>query len=442
MAALQALAALGCKPLHSRIPRKGLRKRRKPALSPPRDAPVTRRIKAIPRNDYSPSAICVAHRLPTDGRNTLMPRRRQQSGAVHRPEPPLNKRTRMGLFGRNATTVGLDIGSGLIKLVAISHASGGPVLTKVAFTSVVNDAIVEGEVMDPAIVAEAIKGLMASAGIKAKKVVTAVGGRDVIIKKIAMDRMKEAEAREVIRWEAEQHVPFDMDNVELDFQILDPEAEGLQMTVLLVAAKRELVEHKLALLSDVGLEASVMDVDAFALHNAFEVNYPEAMHGVVGLVNIGHETTNINILDDGVPVLTRDIPIGTRRFKEDLQRERGLSADEADAVLRGAETPTRRWIRCSSRAARSSPSASSAPRRSSSRPAGRPAASAGSSPPAAGPASRGSTRCCRTGCASRSSWPIRSRSSRWRTASSTSSRSTRSRPLLMLPIGLALRSAA
>jgi type IV pilus assembly protein PilM len=243
----------------------------------------------------------------------------------------------MGLFGRNATTVGLDIGSGLIKLVAISHASGGPVLTKVAFTSVVNDAIVEGEVMDPGIVAEAIKGLMASAGIKGKKVVCAVGGRDVIIKKIAMDRMKEAEAREVIRWEAEQHVPFDMDNVELDFQILDPEAEGLQMTVLLVAAKRELVEHKLALLSDIGLEASIIDVDAFALHNAFEVNYPEAMRGVVGLVNIGHETTNINILDEGIPVLTRDIPIGTRRFKEDLQRERGLSADEADRVLQGGD---------------------------------------------------------------------------------------------------------
>ena len=254
--------------------------------------------------------------------------------------PPLNKRIRMGLFGRNATTVGLDIGSGLIKLVAISHASGGPVLTKVAFTSVVNDAIVEGEVMDPAIVADAIKGLMASAGLKGKKVVCAVGGRDVIIKKIAMDRMKEAEAREVIRWEAEQHVPFDMDNVELDFQILDPESEGLQMTVLLVAAKRELVEHKLALLSDVGLEASVIDVDAFALHNAFEINYPEAMRGVVGLVNIGHETTNINILDEGVPVLTRDIPVGTRRFKEDLQRERGLSADEADAVLQGSNTAT------------------------------------------------------------------------------------------------------
>jgi type IV pilus assembly protein PilM len=243
----------------------------------------------------------------------------------------------MGLFRRNATTVGLDIGSGLIKLVAISHASGGPVLTKVAFAAVPSDAIVDGEVMDPTIVTESIKGLLASTGLKTKKIVTAVGGRDVIIKKIAMDRMKEAEAREVIRWEAEQHVPFDMDNVEIDFQILDPEGDGLQMTVLLVAAKRELVEHKVALLADVGLQPSVIDVDAFALHNAFEINYPEAMRGVVGLVNIGHETTNINILDEGVPVLTRDIPIGTRRFKEDLQRERGLSADEADRVLQGGE---------------------------------------------------------------------------------------------------------
>jgi type IV pilus assembly protein PilM len=179
---------------------------------------------------------------------------------------------------------------------------------------------------------------MASSGIKTKQVVTAVGGRDVIIKKIAMDRMKEAEAREVIRWEAEQHVPFDMDNVELDFQILDPDAEGLQMTVLLVAAKRELVETKLALLRDVGLEPSIIDVDAFALHNAFEINHPDAMRGVVGLVNIGHETTNVNILDDGIPVLTRDISIGTRRFREDLQRERGISADESQRLLQAFET--------------------------------------------------------------------------------------------------------
>jgi len=197
------------------------------------------------------------------------------------------------------------------------------------------DAIVEGEVMDPGIVAEAIQSALAAAGVKTKQVVTAVGGRDVIIKKIQIERVKEQQARELMRWEAEQHVPFDVESVELDFQILDPNDDGVEMNVLLVAAKRELIESKLRVLTDAGLEPSLVDVDAFALHNAFEVNYPEAMRGIVALVNIGHDVTNINILEDGVPILTRDITVGTRRFREDLQRERGISADEAQQLLQG-----------------------------------------------------------------------------------------------------------
>lgn len=244
----------------------------------------------------------------------------------------------MALFGRARTTVGLDIGSGLIKLAVISHSTGEPVLTKIAMTPVVDDAIVEGEIMDPGIVADEIRGLLSSAEVKPKCLVTAVGGRDVIVKKISMDRMKEADARDVIKWEAEQHVPFDMDNVELDFQILDPDGDGLQMSVLLVAAKRELVENKVALLSEVGYTPSIIDVDSFALHNAFELNYPDAMRGVVGLVNIGHEVTHVNILEEGIPVLTRDLPVGARRFREDLQRERGMSADEADRLLQSFDT--------------------------------------------------------------------------------------------------------
>jgi type IV pilus assembly protein PilM len=243
----------------------------------------------------------------------------------------------MSPLGRKKRTVGLDIGSGLIKLVVIDHSKGEPELVKVAITPVLADAIVEGEVMDPGIVADAIRGLFVTGGVKQKQVVAAVGGRDVIVKKIQMDRMKESDAREVIRWEAEQHVPFDMENVELDFQILDPEGEGLQMSVLLVAAKRELVENKVSLLTDAGLLAEVVDVDAFALHNAFELNHPDAMQGMVGLLNIGHEVTNINILEDGIPVLTRDLAIGTRRFREDLQRERGMTAEDAEKLLQSFE---------------------------------------------------------------------------------------------------------
>ena len=241
----------------------------------------------------------------------------------------------MGLFGRKKTTIGLDVGSGLIKVAVIDHRGGEPELVKVSIAPLLADAIVEGEIMDPGIVAEAIRGALQDAGIKAKGVVTAVGGRDVIIKKIQIDRVKEQQARELIRWEAEQHVPFDMESVELDFQILDPDSDGLEMSVLLVAAKRDLVETKLRLLADADLKTSIVDVDAFALHNAFEVNYPDAMTGVVGLVNIGHEVTNINILEDGVPLLTRDIAVGTRRFREDLQRDRGLGAEEADSLVQG-----------------------------------------------------------------------------------------------------------
>ena len=241
----------------------------------------------------------------------------------------------MGIFGRKKTTVGLDIGSGLVKVVVIDHSKAEPELTRVAITPLLADAIVEGEIMDPGIVAEAISATLAAAGVKSKSVVTAVGGRDVIIKKIQIERVKEQQARELMRWEAEQHVPFDMESVELDFQILDPADEGLEMNVLLVAAKRELVETKLRLLTDAGLNPGIVDVDAFALHNAFELNYPDAMQGVVGLVNIGHEVTNINILDDGVPLLTRDITVGTRRFREDLQREQGVANEQADAMLQG-----------------------------------------------------------------------------------------------------------
>src|SRR5213596_236637 len=240
-----------------------------------------------------------------------------------------------GFLGGKKTSVGLDIGSGIIKLVVIDHSGSEPELAKVATTEVAADAIVEGEVMDPGIVAEAIRGLFSAAGVKQRSVVTAVGGRDVIVKKIQMDRMKEGDAREVIRWEAEQHVPLDIANVELDFQILDPDAEGLEMNVLLVAAKRELVDSRTSLLGEAGLEAAIIDVDAFAIHNAFELNHPDAMQGVVGLVNIGHEVTNVNILEDGVPVLTRDLSVGTRRFREDLQREKGLSAEDSERLIQG-----------------------------------------------------------------------------------------------------------
>jgi type IV pilus assembly protein PilM len=241
----------------------------------------------------------------------------------------------MALFGRKKTTVGLDIGSGLIKVAVIDHSNEAPELIAVAVTPLLPDAIVEGEVMDPTLVAEAIRTAMQDAGAKGKEVVTAVGGRDVIIKRIQTERVKEQQARELMRWEAEQHVP-DVQSVELDFQVLDPDGPPDQeMSVLLVAAKRDLVDAKVRILTEAGLTASIVDVDAFALHNAFETNYPDAMQGAVTLVNIGNEITNVNVLDDGIPILTRDLSVGTRRFREDLQRTHGLATEEAARMVRG-----------------------------------------------------------------------------------------------------------
>ena len=244
----------------------------------------------------------------------------------------------MALFGRKRSTIGLDIGSGFVKLIQVDHSGDQAEVTRVAMRPLLPDAIVEGEIMDHGLVADTVSALFEEVGMKGKDVVTAVGGHDVIIKKIEMDRMKESDAREVIRWEAEQHVPFDIKSVELDFQILNPTGEGMQMEVLLVAAKRELVDNRLSLISDAGLSASVIDVDAFALHNAFEHNYPEAMTGIVALANVGHEVTNVNILEEGIPILTRDIPFGSRRVREDLQRERGLTAEQAEDVVQGRES--------------------------------------------------------------------------------------------------------
>jgi type IV pilus assembly protein PilM len=241
----------------------------------------------------------------------------------------------MAFFGRSRISAGLDIGSGFVKLVVVDHSKGEPEIIQVATSPLVPDAIVEGEIMDPALVSATVRSLVESSGLKRKDVVAAVGGHDVIIKRIQMDRMSQNDAREVIRWEAEQHVPFDMENVQLDFQILDPQGTSVQMNVLLVAAKRELIENRLSLLSEAGLTPSMIDVDAFALHNAFEFSHPDVRGGLVALVNVGHETTNVNLLEDGAPILVRDIPFGTRRLREALQRERGLTADQADALLLG-----------------------------------------------------------------------------------------------------------
>jgi type IV pilus assembly protein PilM len=239
------------------------------------------------------------------------------------------------ILKRSKSRVAVDIGSGVLKVVEVDHAASPRRVVKLGATPLPEGAIVDGEVMDHGAVVSALRSLWGALGISERHVSTAVSGRDVIVKKITMDRMKEQEAREVIRWEAEQHVPFDMESVNLDFQILDPEGDGLEMSVLLVAAKRELVEARTALLQDAGLQPLRIDVDAFAVQSAFEANYAPAPDAVYALVNVGHEITNVNLVQGTDPILTRDLPVGANRFVDALQKNLGLSREEAVGSLRG-----------------------------------------------------------------------------------------------------------
>lgn len=211
---------------------------------------------------------------------------------------------------RRKTTVGVDIGSGFSKAAVIDHGESGPRVTGLATAPNEADIVRGGTIRDPERVAETLSAMFKKERIKARDVAIGIGGRDVLSKVIEIDRMDEAEARAVMPWEAEQHVPFDMKNVELDFTIIDPDGEGSTMTVLLAAAKRDVIETRVALLRQADLNPTTVDVEALALRNAFEANYPTAMKDVTVLVDIGVHSTSIHLLRNGLPLLTRELAVG------------------------------------------------------------------------------------------------------------------------------------
>jgi type IV pilus assembly protein PilM len=243
----------------------------------------------------------------------------------------------MKLFSRKAkTSVGLDIGSSLIKVVEIDHSKGEPILTKYAIVKLPPEAIVEGEIMDQSLVVQGIQECMAKAGVTTRDVATAVSGRAVIVKKVVMDKMNPDDAKEAIFWEAEQHVPFDIDDVCLDFQVLNEDLGASQMEILLVAAKKEMVNHHAGIVKEAGLNPIIIDVDSFAIQNAVEATGGNGAGRVVGLVNIGSDVTNINIIQNNIPYFTRDLSVGSNVFSEAVQRDLGVSFDEAESMLSGS----------------------------------------------------------------------------------------------------------
>lgn len=240
---------------------------------------------------------------------------------------------RFPLARRGRTTVGLDIGSSLVKIVEIDHSRSAPTLVRLGIVPLPPEAIVDGEIMDRLLVLDAVRECVAQSGIKSKDVVSAVSGRALIVKKVVMDKMNQEDAQEAIHWEAEQHVPFDIDDVCLDFQILNDDLGNNQMQVLLVAAKKDAIHAHADLIRDADLNPVVIDVDSFAVQNCFEANYEAQARKAVGLLNVGSDTTNLNIVQDGVPQFTRDLSVGRSRFVEEVQREFNVGKDEASHLL-------------------------------------------------------------------------------------------------------------
>jgi type IV pilus assembly protein PilM len=234
--------------------------------------------------------------------------------------------------------VGLDIGSSAVKAVELKPAGKGYKVTAFGSEPIPPDSIVDGAIIDSAAVADAIRRLFDINKIQTKEVCASLSGNAVIVKKITLPVMTDAELAESIYWEAEQYIPFDIQDVNLDYQILDPgdAANGkATMEVLLVAAKKEKIADYTGVIEQAGRSAVVVDVDAFALQNAFEVNYGIEPGQVVVLLNAGASATNINILQGDQSVFTRDISIGGNAYTEALQKELNLPFEEADRLKRG-----------------------------------------------------------------------------------------------------------
>jgi type IV pilus assembly protein PilM len=243
------------------------------------------------------------------------------------------------VFRKAKTIVGLDIGSSAVKAVELRAAGRGFKVAAYGSEPVPANAIVDGAIADAGAVSDAIRRLFDHhKAFKTKEVCASLSGNAVIVKKITLPVMTETELSESIYWEAEQYIPFDIQDVNLDYQILDPgtgpDSRG-SMDVLLVAAKKEKISDYTSVIADAGRTPLIVDVDAFALQNAYEVNYGLEPGRVVVLLNAGASAININILQGDQSVFTRDISMGGNAYTEAVQRDLDLPFEAAEQLKKG-----------------------------------------------------------------------------------------------------------
>jgi type IV pilus assembly protein PilM len=241
------------------------------------------------------------------------------------------------LFRKSKNLVGLDIGSSAVKLVELKDAKGGGYkLIKTGLSTLSPEAIVDGAIMDASLVVDTVNRVLSETGVRGNDFATSLSGHSVIIKKISLPTMSAEELAESIRWEAEQYVPFDINDVNLDYVVLDAGA-GETMDVLLVAVKKDKIGDYTSIITQVGKTPALVDVDAFALQNAYEANYPVEPGRVVALVNIGASVTNVNILSGTNTIFWRDISFGGNQYTDAIQKQLSLSFDQAEALKKGEQ---------------------------------------------------------------------------------------------------------
>ena len=235
--------------------------------------------------------------------------------------------------------VGIDIGSHSIKIAEIDDTKKGLILKNFGMIELPPDAIVEGSIKEMEIVSAALTNLLTNLRIKNKNVATSISGYSVIIKKIEISKKEEEDLEKSIQSEAEQYIPFDIEDVNLDFQIIPSgkkEEEEELMDVLLVAAKKDIVEEYISLLHLTGLNPVVLDIDAFALQNAFEISNHE-QSGCHALVHIGAQQLTINVINSGVSIFTRDSSYGGVQITSEIQKKLNVPYQEAEMIKLGAK---------------------------------------------------------------------------------------------------------
>jgi type IV pilus assembly protein PilM len=234
--------------------------------------------------------------------------------------------------------VGLDIGSSSIKLVELKEGKKGYRLQNLALSPLPPEAIVDGALMDSVTIIDAIKDLIGQTKTKTKSAVTSVSGHSVIVKKITLPFMTEAELEESVQWESERYIPFDINDVNIDFQILGSDAENPDvMEVILVAAKKDIINDYVSVIMEAGLNPVIVDVDAFALENMLAVNYDLEKGESLAIANVGASITSINILKNNVSAFTRDIFKGGNQVTEEIQRQLHIDFEEAEKIKVGSK---------------------------------------------------------------------------------------------------------